>query len=320
MGNNVFVGERGPQHPFYGLSRENIAPRLTRRNWKIKALWKRSKDGEVYIFIERGVEASDSGREQTLYCVSVYGDAVDRFPQKDCPRFARLQEALGYANGEGDSPLPNATEQADPDLLPERGTPLGIVFPRPERTDGMVGEPAAAESAESDLRDKVRRAKDFIRGVRVARQQETDSVGPTRLPPDTDPTKLEACRAYARMMNTLNPAHIESWLAEDVKYNSQWVMAEMVGKHQYMEYITGKIQTIKATGSRVWAEIAYTHAFGSGPCVVLAQETPENLKATLLIDMTGDKICSMCMCCVPSPYECRRTGEQPTDQEAEPED
>ena len=34
-----------------------------------------------------------------------------------------------------------------------------------------------------------------------------------------------ALRAYARMMNTLDPSHLESFLAEDFHYASQWVFS-----------------------------------------------------------------------------------------------
>ena len=137
-------------------------------------------------------------------------------------------------------------------------------------------------------------------------------VEPIRLPEDVNPRKLEACRAYARMMNTLNPDLLDPWLDDDMKYTSQWVFEDLVGKQEYLKYIRGKIQSIKKYGARVWAEIAYTDAFGAGPCVVLAQESPDNLQATLLIEMDGDRIISMCMCCAPSPHECRLTGEKPT--------
>ena len=136
-------------------------------------------------------------------------------------------------------------------------------------------------------------------------------VEPIRLPEDTDPTKLAACRAYARMMNTLDSLHLAPWLADDCQYTSQWVMENIDGKDVYLEYIRGKLNSIKRTGSRVWAEIAYTDAFGAGPCVVLSQDTRDNLTATLLVKMTDGKISQMTMCAIPSPQECRRTGELP---------
>ena len=136
-------------------------------------------------------------------------------------------------------------------------------------------------------------------------------VEPIKLPEDTDPKKLDACRAYARMMNTLDSSHLVPWLADDCQYTSQWVMENIEGKDAYLEYIRGKLNSIKRTDSRVWAEIAYTDAFGAGPCVVLSQDTRDNLTATLLVKMTDGRISQMTMCAIPSPQECRRTGELP---------
>jgi hypothetical protein len=142
-------------------------------------------------------------------------------------------------------------------------------------------------------------------------QKKCGTVHPIQIPEDQDPMKLDACRGYARMMNNLDVSHIAPWLAEDVTYSSQWVMEDMHGKEAYLNYIKGKLASIKRTGSRVWAEIAYTDAFGAGPCVVLSQGSQDNLTATLLLEIRDGKIISMIMCAVPSPNECRRTGEIP---------
>ena len=142
-------------------------------------------------------------------------------------------------------------------------------------------------------------------------QKKCGMVHPIQMPEDQDPLKLTACRKYARMMNNLDVSYIAPWLAEDVTYSSQWVMEDMHGKEVYLNYIKGKLASIKGTGSRVWAEIAYTDAFGAGPCVVLSQGSQDNLTAILLLEIRDDKIISITMCAVPSPHECRRTGEIP---------
>ncbi len=137
----TFMCEQGPQNPIYGLNQENIVPCLTCRNWKTKALWRSNADGNarVYIFIEQGVKdvsgrgdtdpsmrstpeggvmLGPSGTWRRVYCVSVYGDGTNKLPAKYCPTFARLQQALDFANGEGNSPFSSASEQADINLLP----------------------------------------------------------------------------------------------------------------------------------------------------------------------------------------------------------
>ena len=128
---------------------------------------------------------------------------------------------------------------------------------------------------------------------------------------ETDPIQLKACRAYAKMMNTLDFSHLEPWLDDNLNYTSQWVFDEMNGKAHYSEYMRNKLETIKTKGERVWAEIGHTHAFSAGYCVILAQGEETNLHATLLITMNESKIQKMAMCCVPSPYDCQRIGERP---------
>jgi hypothetical protein len=131
-------------------------------------------------------------------------------------------------------------------------------------------------------------------------------------PHDNYATKTEACRAFARMMNNLDYSNFEPWIADDFHYASQWVFDEIDSKAGYEAYIVPKLQTIQRSGSRVFAELAFTHAFGAGPCVVLAQDKRDNLLATLLVTMRGNKVSRADLCCVPAPEECERSGEIPT--------
>lgn len=128
---------------------------------------------------------------------------------------------------------------------------------------------------------------------------------------ETDALKLEACRAYARMINTLDYSCLDPWLNPELEYQSQKVLEVMRGKERYSEYIRGKIETIRNSGYLTVAEIAYTDMFDPGPCVIIAQGEEERWVATLLLKMKGNRIGSMVMCIIPSPYECRRTREQP---------
>ncbi len=128
---------------------------------------------------------------------------------------------------------------------------------------------------------------------------------------EDDDLKLEACRGFARMMNTIDVSHLTPWLADDITYSSQWVFASISGKEAYLDYITQKLEAIRKGSRPVWAEIAHTEAFSAGPCVVLAQGTKDNLVSTLLLKLQDGKIINMDMCAVPTPNECRRTGEFP---------
>lgn len=125
-------------------------------------------------------------------------------------------------------------------------------------------------------------------------------------------SKEDALRAYARMMNSLDYRALEPLLADGFHYASQWVFEEIASKAAYEAYIIPKLETIRRSGGRVWAEMASTEAFGGGPCVVLAQGKREHLLATLLVTMRDSKISRMDLCFIPAPQKCKRTGEFPT--------
>lgn len=84
----------------------------------------------------------------------------------------------------------------------------------------------------------------------------------------------------------------------------------MRGKERYGNYLQGKLESIRKSGNHLWAEIAFTEAFGAGPCVVIAQGAEDDLLATLLIEIKDGKIVAMTMTDVPSPNKCRRTWER----------
>jgi hypothetical protein len=139
----------------------------------------------------------------------------------------------------------------------------------------------------------------------------SNRVSAAEFDPTPNPHSLEACRAYAKAMNTCSTSALKPWLSDEFTYSSQWVMEDLKGKDPYLDYLKGKFETIQRSGSSVWAEIGYTRAFGAGLCVILAQDKQENLVATVLIEMKDALIEKISMCGIPSPYECDRTGEFP---------
>jgi hypothetical protein len=59
---------------------------------------------------------------------------------------------------------------------------------------------------------------------------------------------VAACR---ECNNRKGSSTAEDWLTEDVKYTSQWVYSDIIGKQQYLDYVTNKIDAIKKSGARV---------------------------------------------------------------------
>ncbi len=128
----------------------------------------------------------------------------------------------------------------------------------------------------------------------------------------TDLTREQAALAYALAVNTSDTSHLEPLLAEDFRYASQWVFEEITSKADYLEYLRGKLQTMKHHRIRVFAELGRVHAYGQEqPCVVLAQGTPWDLEATALFQVAGGTITRIDLCAVPPPQSARRSGTYP---------
>ena len=121
----------------------------------------------------------------------------------------------------------------------------------------------------------------------------------------------EALRAYAAMMNTLDASHLESLLADDFHYESQWVFAEIESKTEYLNYIVPKLEAIRKSGVVAWAEMGWLDREFPGPCVVMAQGDKDNLIAMVVVEVEDGKIKRLDLCGAPSPHSARRTGEYP---------
>ena len=52
-----------------------------------------------------------------------------------------------------------------------------------------------------------------------------------------------------------NASIIEDFLADDMHYASMWVFHEITSKDEYMDYLTGKLQTLKEHGVRMEFQI-----------------------------------------------------------------
>lgn len=124
-------------------------------------------------------------------------------------------------------------------------------------------------------------------------------------------SKEVALWAYAKMMNTLDVSHLAPMLAEDFHYASQWVLAEITSKADYLAYITPKLEAIRNSGTEVWAEMGVLDRELPGPCVVIAQGDREKLAAVVLAAVEGNKIKRFDLCGAPSPHSARRAGIYP---------
>ena len=126
-------------------------------------------------------------------------------------------------------------------------------------------------------------------------------------------TKESSLKLYAKMINTLNTEPLENILAKDFCYASQMVLDEISSKHEFLNYIRAKLQTIANENSFIYAEMGEIVAYGEKqPCVILAQNSRENLVGLVLAKIDDDKLKRLDLCVVPSPQSAIRSGEYPT--------
>ena len=132
--------------------------------------------------------------------------------------------------------------------------------------------------------------------------------------PNGSLTERDAAAAWARAYNTQDPSHLAPLLAEDVRYASQWVFDEIEGRSDYLEYLEGKLEAIRESGSAVCVELAETRPYPMYPnpprdCAVVAQDGERF--GTVLFETCGGLVTRVDMCQIPPPDTCACSGEYP---------
>lgn len=121
-------------------------------------------------------------------------------------------------------------------------------------------------------------------------------------------TQKDACVAYAKMLNTMDSSTIVELLDDNFHFSSQHVLTDIEGKQAFIKYIQGKLQTIKSANAIVYAELA---KYDEQDCLLIAQNSKENLIGTILITAENDKIKTVAMCIIPTPDSVERSGIYP---------
>ena len=124
-------------------------------------------------------------------------------------------------------------------------------------------------------------------------------------------TTKQALTAYAQMMNSCDSSNFEKLLADDVLSTSQAVLTNITNKNDFVSYMRGKFQTIKKTNATVYAELGEIEAYGHKDCVIVAQNTKDNLVAIAFITVEENKVKKIDLCVVPPPSQAKRTGIYP---------
>ena len=131
-------------------------------------------------------------------------------------------------------------------------------------------------------------------------------------------TKKEAATILAMAWNNLDVSIIEPHIAEDIIYWSQQALTDMTGKKAVMEYLSGKMETMrKSHDMQVFAELGETKPYPMAPtppepCVILAEGDRNNVGALVLFKIESNKINSIGICSdAPHPSTAKRSGVYP---------
>ena len=117
----------GPQDPVYGIRHENLAARLTRRNWTTKAVVRRDAGGILYVWVGRYGSQEDPLKRTGDFYVAVH-PFEDEALRDYGRRFPSLAAALAYANSEDGGLLAQETEPAAATECPEVGVGWTVVI------------------------------------------------------------------------------------------------------------------------------------------------------------------------------------------------
>ena len=128
--------------------------------------------------------------------------------------------------------------------------------------------------------------------------------------------EIDNLRQLAKSWNNLDTKFIETILADDFIYESQWVLVPIVGRKPFLTYLASKFEAIKTAMQSepmtITAELAMHPAIYNRPCIVLSQiSSKEITQVSLLINLQQGKIKQIDVCFIPDPAKANLSGEIP---------
>jgi len=124
-------------------------------------------------------------------------------------------------------------------------------------------------------------------------------------------SEKEAAIACAKAWNRLDCRDYIELLADGAHYASQYVFEELTSKQEIANYLTRKMQTVKASGARVYAELGVTCSGSKGrDCTFLCQGSKEEVTAAILFEVKDGKI-SRYDLVIPDLVQVQRSGVYP---------
>jgi len=110
-------------------------------------------------------------------------------------------------------------------------------------------------------------------------------------------SKAEILKIYAACWNSLDSSKLKIFLHEEVEYNSMWVFETIVGKQAFIDYLSGKLNTLKLqkANTKIVAKLSMSSEWTSHvlvPCLVITQQFQNGTtqKVSLFIEVDNGLI------------------------------
>ena len=87
--------------------------------------------------------------------------------------------------------------------------------------------------------------------------------------------EIDFLEKLAEAYQTYDASVVEDYLADDMHYASMWVFHEMTSKKEYMDYLTGKLATLKRSNIKLGYKIVEGRMHSHG-LLVTNQLAPGN--------------------------------------------
>ncbi len=116
-------------------------------------------------------------------------------------------------------------------------------------------------------------------------------------------SKVEILKMYAACWNSLDSSKLKNLLHETVEYNSMWVLETIVGKQAFIDYFSGKLNTLKLqkANTQLEAKLSMSSEWTSHvlvPCLVITQQFQNGTtqKVSLFIEVENGLITHINLC------------------------
>jgi len=119
---------------------------------------------------------------------------------------------------------------------------------------------------------------------------------------------IQKLQLIAKSWNSLDASILADVLADEVVFESQWVLVSIEGKKSLMDYLTNKFQSIKEYSQHslcsISAEVVLHPSLFNSPGLVITQITNSGVKqVSLVIRIKDNLITRIDVCFVPDPTD-----------------